>query len=336
MEELRGYYEYTLHPGRLNVFYTHIQRHRHYIPDPFPFDDLPGELQNKPKNLRNNYHKGRLSPTAMKKVNKAIDYMLFISSPKKLPGKFRGKEFMFKLNMLTVTLSSEQLHCDTEIQNEVLQPFLNKLRQKWHVKNYIWRAEKQGNGDIHYHIITDKFLPWFDIRQDWNNCQERLGYVSRYRAHMKEFHKYGFRYRPELSRKWNYKQQLKAYYEGVKNDWYTPNSTDIHCLIHVSNLKAYFKKYMTKSGQSSGLTCRLWGCSYSLSNLEGARGFAEGSTEDEIDKLMKDPRVNVYKSEYYTVLIFDPKILHILNCTNLLTDFHQYLMTKFPEYFPPV
>jgi hypothetical protein len=143
---------------------------------------------------------------------------------------------------ITVTLSSRQVHCDKTIKREVLNHFLIYLKRHYGVVNFVWKAELQENGNIHYHILTDKYIPHEELRAHWNNAQNRLSYVDMF-----------------------------------EHD--NPNSTDIHSLRRVRNVMAYVGKYMAKKivpSKSKTVTSivtrpicgHVWGRSDGLNNLQ--------------------------------------------------------------------
>ncbi|MCP9769442.1 hypothetical protein EGI22_16180 [Lacihabitans sp. LS3-19] len=109
---------------------------------------------------------------------------------------------------VTLTLPFTQFHSDNTIKKQILSPFIEWLRsdanaihvngnhkgqQKgFGVQAYFWRAESQKNGRIHFHLIVDKYIPWDRIRAKWNQCCERLGYITFYSLSQKEKYKNGF------------------------------------------------------------------------------------------------------------------------------------------------
>jgi hypothetical protein len=300
----------------------------------FDPDELAEGRKLIPDNLKNNYHRGIISKNAKKKITKAIDYLVYISPKKHNRHPYYNRSSIFILNFITLTLSSKQIHTDNEIKSNILEPFLNSCRKKWQISYYVWRAEKQKNGSIHFHLITNRFVPWNELRNCWNTHQQKLGYIDRYREHQQTWHRSGFRYRSELSSKWNYASQLKAYKDGLLHDWHNPNSTDVHSLRFVSNVKTYFIKYLTKSEQSGNIEGRLWGCSYNLSNLKGARTCAEGLISDELNKLTSLPDSKIYKSDYFSVIYFNPDNFKPELFPLLSALFDNYLSDRFPEYHP--
>jgi hypothetical protein len=346
MNDIKGNWKIAIHPTRIHYYYEPLERRSgshsktnfnetsdHLVKGPDAHSD--SMASNVPSQFRNNYHNGKISKTAERKISRAIDYLVYLSKYKRLPHTKNGKGLPFRLNFLTLTLSSEQIHTDHEIMLRLFSPFLQSLRQKWHVTNYIWRAERQASGSIHYHIITDKFIPWNELRNVWNRHQQNLGYITRYRNNQTLWHREGFRPRPELYKNWPLAKQLKAYREGIRHDWNSPNSTDVHSLKHISNVRAYFKKYMTKEGQNSDIQGRLWGCSSSLTKIEGARCDMYNAVDEEIGRLEKIASINVFRSDYFIVIWITIRELEQYGCTEIVLVFRTYCRDRWPSYFPP-
>jgi len=284
--------------------------------------------------LRNNHHQGKVSVKAQKRISNAIDWMLYLSADKKYYSPKHGKSFNFKLNFITLTLASKQRHSDQEIKNRLLNQFLLEMKRDHAVKNYLWRAESQRNGNIHFHVITDRFIPWSTLRKSWNRIQEKLGYVAAYGSEMREHHRNGFQPRPELFKTWSLEAQKSAYEAGMRGNWSNPNSTDIHAIHKIRNLSAYLSKYFTKPteqtvrptkerrtytiGQGADrnvftVTCvetspyyrpvhgKLWGLSHSLSKLKGVILEISSNIQAELTALYEANKAKFKFSDYYTV-----------------------------------
>lgn len=366
--EQNGYYSLSVNPTYISTWYNSLSpRRKKFAPEPFErsqvndfeidpaFASDPLSLvswnsskssNNQPAQFADNSHHGKISSVALRKITKAIDYALYLATPKKLPNTLHGKDFTFRLNFVTLDLSSEQIHSDNEIKKQIFQPMLNCLRQKYKVINYIWRAEKQANGNIHFHVITDKFIPWLSLRNDWNKYQQNLGYITRYRQNQVEFHKSGFRYRPELFKHWSPEDQKKAYKKGMATGWESPNSTDVHSLKNVSNIKQYFVKYFTKSTQSdharsvekkqfSVLEGRLWGCSERLTNIKGARADIDSQLGEELSQIIKNDKIRTHKSDFFTISFVHIDYLKKKGFTAIPYLFESFIKATFPEYRPP-
>lgn len=336
MNEINGYYSLALHPSQINIWYSSMLPRRPSINSMFDPEELASGKKLIPKNLQSNYHKGKISELAAKKIQKAISYMVYLTPAQYNIHPYYDRNERFYLNFITLTLSSEQIHSDNEIKSLLLEPFLNTMRQKWQVTHYVWRAEKQENGSLHFHIVTNRFIPWNELRNSWNACQQKLGYITRYRDNQKAWHREGFKYRPELSKNWDKAAQYKSYKDGLLHDWNNPNSTDVHSLRFIKNVASYFVKYLTKQEQSANIEGRLWGCSYNLSNLEGVRTFDEGSISDETAALLKQPGVKLYTGEYFMIIYFPKFKLIAIFCPQLYSMWVEYMIKSQPVYYPPM
>jgi len=352
-----SYYSVSIHPGKINVYYQTIgSRNSGRI--------APG----RPQQFKDNRHNGKVSLVAKRKIKNGLDYMLFLARPKKLPNTRSGKKRTFKLNFITLDISSDQVHSDQLIKCRILHPFLVEARRKWHIDMYMWKAEKQKNGRIHFHFVTAKYIPWNELRNVWNKHQQTLGYVTAYRRDRELWHRDGFRFNPDYAPRWDHAAQKKAYQEGLRTDWDNPNSVDIHSVHHVVNLKAYFSKEISKEpvpaavnrphekcpicegtirtregnfccencGYSkTHITGMLWGCSVLLTDLPGARTDLDNGIQEELDAIAGSGKVYSYGARYYTIFYADYKLLTELNCKRLLECFEEYCHRKFPVQYPP-
>lgn len=211
---------------------------------------------------------------------------------------------------VTLTLPSTQNHPDKFIRRHLLGRFIKAMKRKHDVKYYFHRSEPQANGNIHFHLLMDSFIKWEDVRGNWNFILEKYGYIDDYRAAQEEWHKNGFKLRPELVKRrkdkrtgkmvggWTEEKQRKAYDYGVQTNWGNPNSSDIHALKKIKNVSAYLCKYLTKTEQDKNkpqvraIEGRIWGASDELRELDYFNGMAFGQTVDgeiiEYDELIDD------------------------------------------------
>lgn len=87
--------------------------------------------------------------------------------------------FLFRLAFITLTIPYPQLHSDDYVKEHMLQPFLYWLNRYYNCL-YVWKAESQLNGDIHFHITIDTFIHWKSIRAKWNTILSKHGYCKVY------------------------------------------------------------------------------------------------------------------------------------------------------------
>lgn len=173
------------------------------------------------------------------------------------------------------------------------------------------------------------FYPWSELRDVWNNIQNKLGYVDRYREEMLKFHSGSFHIRSELLRSWSYKSQLKAYKAGKANDWNSPNSTDIHSLRFVNKTKDYITKYLAKETDLEKVNGRLWACSYELSNISGGQAVQDSYIKDELSYLVNKYKPFIINEDYYSIIFIDVDIIIHNKCPALIELFSQFLIEKF-------
>lgn len=166
---------------------------------------------------------GTLSRGAASKFRLAMDYLALISYEKNFyvtpyydkNGKKKGGYHDISIQgFITLTLSDKQKHSDNFIKNNMLKAFIDACRKRWPGWSYVWRAEPQKLGNIHFHLVTDHFIPKTYANFIWNEIQKHYGYLDKY-----------------------YKK---------KGHW-RPPSVKIEKVRSVKDIQIYMRKYMTKN-----------------------------------------------------------------------------------------
>lgn len=228
------------------------------------------------KNLQDNRVKGVLSKTSAKKMRDLVTCWLNIV---RSINEIDGKKYDSLISFITLTLSSSQGDItDNEIKRELLNPFLIWLKQSKNVSTFIWKAEAQNNGNIHFHILVNKFIPWRDVRDKWNELQNKFFYIDQFEK------KHGHR---------------------------DANSTDIHGLYKDKNDKpirdigSYLAKYMSKNEElKRGINGRLWGRSDNLLNIEFFKTVDDGLIDNFYQYLIKKDAKR-YKGDFFLLIKAD-------------------------------
>lgn len=152
---------------------------------------------------------GLLSNKSRQRLQLAIKTLLFVAEWKTVYQKESDKTFRFKVNFITLTLPAPTTLTDRQVVSKVLGNFL----RKWHKRSpkllYVWKAETQDSGRLHFHLTTNRFIHYEKLRAIWN----------------KECQKHGIEH-SELG--------LNA------------NSTDVHSVKNIRNLAAYICSYVSK------------------------------------------------------------------------------------------
>lgn len=283
-------------------------------------------------NLQDNSTEGIMSEKARKRIEVALYWLLLKAKVKKVWCNDSGTMFSFKVNFITLTLPATQEHSDEEIKSVVLKSFIDKCVRSHGLVNYIWRAEAQANGNIHFHLTTDVFIHYKKIQQMWNDSCELLGYVSRFES------------------KWKHRD---------------PNSTDVHSVKHVKNIARYLSKYISKhrefvcigelrksgdevrevlygsreyrseapeqkkgkvighvlGGRVRRVTGRLWFCSRSLSRCQPIRLNDEMHDLKPISDLIQSGDLNEWRGQHVVIHYGDVVSRSEIYCKELYKEF---------------
>ena len=253
---------------------------------------------------------GLISKKGNSNIRNSIDWFVLLAKEKTSLNQSTGTFYKWKCNFITLTLSGKQFHSDAELKKKLLQPMLNTLRQKYGVVNYLWRAESQSKGNIHFHILLDKWIPWKELRDLWNHYQNNLGYIDKFEK--------SFNHR-------------------------NPNSTDVHSLQSIRNIAKYLSKYCGKNAK--GVTIfshlalkskynfpmllinyvprkikktdkffrvifgKLWGLSEQLSKLKKCRMTVTPAVDAEIIHFVKHYSHKIIDSDYCSTYLIGAKEL---------------------------
>lgn len=124
--------------------------------------------------------KGIMTQGATKRIRKYLD--LWFNAIHAYGQKYNSTIFKHKhfLTFVTLTLPAEQQHTDEFIKRYIFWPWLEIIKRYYGVQEYVWRAEKQINGNIHFHILIDKFIKHDLVRFHWNYHLSKYSYISAY------------------------------------------------------------------------------------------------------------------------------------------------------------
>lgn len=223
-------------------------------------------------------HNPELSPRSRKRIRNAVNWLSLLSAPKRSK-YYKGKDSRkFKIGFWTLSLPSKQMHTHAKIKSKCLNNFLTVMRQRHQMRNYIWVAELQRNGNIHFHITTDVYVHYAEIRRIWNQSLQILGYIDQYSNTFGNLTFDEYKYWRCQDRKVDDQVLLKSFNHGQNTRWRDPNTTDVKSVRHVRSLAAYLSKYLAKGEQKqigSGpyadsledFTGRRWYLSQSISRL---------------------------------------------------------------------
>lgn len=262
------------------------------------------------------FHNFEISENAQRTIKQKVNWLYLLAKSKYIK-TYNGKEiFNFKINFLTLTLPSKQVHPSSFITKNCFNQVITELRQRYGMRNFVWRLEFQGNGNLHYHIVTDSYIDYFAIRDIWNRVLNKYGYVD---AYTKKFENITLSQYWEDSKKYKentFEVCAKRYAKGKEELWKKPPSVDVKCCTTHKSIANYISKYFGKKEKSgakkneldneeNSFSLRLWFCSRSLSKLISIVEYQEIIPIDWFRVLKGADNVREVILDYCTCLFFD-------------------------------
>lgn len=216
---------------------------------------------------------GQVTPGAKKRIKKAIQTLLLISPTQEVIHPAIPYPVKFRLSFITLTLPSEQKEVDDKtIINKALQPFLRECSRKDKLKHYIWKAERQKNGNIHFHITTNVFIYYQTVQDRWNNYMRSTGLMN------------------EFEKKF-----------GHSN----PHSTEIRAVRKMGEIERYMQKYFCKTNQYDEIVNgKIWDCSLSLKAIKWPDISITSEVFQHLNKTAQEFNDQIIEMDKCTVLWF--------------------------------
>lgn len=220
--------------------------------------------------------------------------MVATAKEKTAPNFKTGKHFKFKLNFITFTLPAAQNEIGDKQIKKYLDSWIKRAKRKYNLRSYVWRAERQANGNLHFHMITDTYIHYQALRNDWNSILYPSGLITRYQER-------------------NGKKQ--------------PNSTDIHAISQIKNLTSYFIKYMSKEHKEGEkkIDGKIWDCSTNLKTKKNCSMMLEGENYECWQKISTDDSFDRINDCNFTILFIPPDKWGILFIPAWLEKWKEYL-----------
>jgi len=340
----------------LNVYPSYCVKYSRFMSLDYSLINKSGLSHNKPKAL--------LSYKGSRRIRLAIDWLLHITHKKRLFIDHLKKYVSFKINFITLTLPCSQIRavifCDGRsksysnysrffpaynlglcrfdfyyddifIKKYLLNHFLTQIRRKYKVQSYVWKAETQDNGNIHFHITTGNYIDYLELRNLWNNILAKTDMIERYQLKWQglTFRQYADKVR--LKQPSSESDLRRAYDYGVSTNWSNPNTTDIHSVWKVNDVAAYLSKYFVKHESDRR---KIDGCKWRLSELLSSFKKYCGRISDELwaelGYLSNHYPNRVIIKDYATIFNFKIKdISNILQNSLIVEKFTRYRESVF-------
>jgi hypothetical protein len=220
--------------------------------------------------------KGIIQKPGIRKIQKRLDVWqkaMNVYNSNLAPGRQAEKK---QFVMITLTLPAKQKDTDEMVKLKILKPFIQSLIRYYHIQNWIWKAEKQINGNIHFHVVIDQYIPYAVLYSIHQSNLTRTGYITDFEKRNK----------------------------GTK----APHT----CVTGQKNMKSpinYILKYITKNESKEKVTGCLWRCSRTLIDL---KEFVVYPTYEELINLeysKKNDEIRYYEEKYFQLYIYPKPVV---------------------------
>lgn len=89
-----------------------------------------------------------------------------------------GRKMRHRQGMLTLTLPGVATANHMQVKKLILDPFFTYCRNVLGLRNYVWVAELQERGEIHFHAIVNEFLDKDKVRAAWLRHCDNSGIIQ--------------------------------------------------------------------------------------------------------------------------------------------------------------
>jgi hypothetical protein len=276
------------------------------------------------ENLAISKSNGYISKATKSKVSKMLETWYQCIEERRARKKHRFDKIGYYITFLTLTLAELQEHDDNTIKRQILDPYIQYLIRVHGVKNYYWKAEPQKNGNIHFHLLIDKFINKSEINNSWNVAQNKLGYVDKYYTKTGDINppstkiesirdkKNGIGYLLKYSTKSAKICEKGEIFKGVKirkKAMYDYVENDDHSIIVF---------------ESRAIQGRVWGCSDILRSLEPLQMQLSYTLENILKEATDKGFLKLFEQDY--IQVWTGKI------QNLLKNNYKQLFWRFKDY----
>jgi hypothetical protein len=223
-------------------------------------------------------YSGTVTNCSKKRIRKAVNLLLQISPERKLYNPVTNTSHPFTINFVTLTFANDQRQISAkEAYQKCLRPFIQWLVKTKEVRHYVWKAELQSRGQLHYHITMNTFVHYKEIQEKWNYLQRKSGLIC---------------------------------VSGKDSSTFEPNSTDIHSVYKINDVEGYLCKYMSKDeSNKDGRNFTLKNDGVLLPDLVHGNCMscfpADSFVDRSIDGKVWDCSASLKDNKYFTIEVSD-------------------------------
>lgn len=230
---------------------------------------------------RKRAYSGEMTHHSQKRMQRAVENLWAISKPQLIYRPDKKLPIQFTINFITLTLPAEQFPLtDSAVHETIFIPWLEYAKRRFRLSSYVWKCERQKNGNLHYHLLSNCWIDKNELSKTWNYHCEKLGLITKFKT---------------------------------KHQHENPPSTQVQAVQNSSEVQRYIRKYVGKKiGNNSkqlglldeerllkGVKC--WDASKNLKTKTNATVKIDARLKATLDYTQWLTPKSVYKSDYFTV-----------------------------------
>jgi hypothetical protein len=199
---------------------------------------------------------------------------------------------------------------DDKTGTVILNKFLTALRKEFPKLQYLWVAERQENGNIHFHMIVNKRLPVGRWNAMWVLQQYNEGLIGHNeygedvtKAEIDQLYDLDVREKFAGARGRNGKK--------ISRIQKLLNPFDVRKVRSIGGLSHYLTKYITKQKKNDPFGCAVWHCSRRVSRMftrttvgPSAFAYMKSPANFKVDKTTGECWAPLEKREPFYVIIY--------------------------------
>lgn len=246
------------------------------------------------KLIKREKYSGMMTEGARKRFLKAVSLMLQASPVQTIHNRFSNTQQSHKLSFITLTMPDvKKAKTAKWTHKNLLERMLRVLRRRYNMKMYVWKCELQENGSVHYHLTSDCFILFSELREEWNNILRVNGMLTEFEEEYKHSN---------------------------------PNSVDVKKVKNIKDLGKYLLKYVAKETQNQiSINAKVWDCSL---NLKSGKYFSTEACQyvmQKINELVEAGKVKVKVLEHCTIYSFTHSNLHLYFRSHIKKLYYEHL-----------
>jgi len=252
-------------------------------------------------NLKKKYTSGCLTKSSSKRIKQIMtNWILAIYCSQKIDIKYKKRKRRY-LVMATLTLPSKQIESDNQVKRKYLNNFITQLKNKHEGILYLWVAEKQKNGNIHFHVVLDRYVKKEWLQNCWNSVLATGNYITEF--------------------------------EIIHNHKHPP-STQIQGQKDMGSPASYLTKYITKSEKSHDIEGHKWSCSSELLQIIKTKMPVKNWYAEYLYYYKKELKCKYFENDFVQVYYFEGNFLNDYMYHDLFLDNEFQYLTIYSKIYP--